>query len=123
MFPSPNEDGDLGDTAINVRARLSATRLNDTPENCSKLAHGFLDDYRLNVFYKYPDRHRKKLSQYQALITPDYSDWREMNTWREIESISHSRWVGKHWQEEWGMSVIPSVTWSSPASFEFCFDA
>ena len=80
MFPSPNGDGDLGDTAINVRARLSATRLNDTPENCSKLAHGFLDDYRLNVFYKYPDRHRKKLSQYQALITPDYSDWREMNT-------------------------------------------
>ena len=101
---------------------LSATKLNDTPENCCKIAHGFLDDYRMNVFYKYPDRHQEKLSQYQALITPDYSDWREMNTWREIESISHSRWVGKHWQEDWGMPVIPSVTWSSPASFEFCFD-
>ena len=101
---------------------ISATRLNDAPENCNKIAHGFLDDYRINAFYNDPDKHREKLSQYSALITPDYSDWREMNTWREIESIAHSRWVGKHWQECWQMPVIPSVTWSSPASFEYCFD-
>ena len=101
---------------------LSATKLNDTPENCCKIAHGFLDDFRINVYYNDPDKHRDKLSQYRALISPDYSDWQEMNQWREIESISHSRWVGKHWQESWGMPVIPSITWSSPSSFEFCFD-
>jgi hypothetical protein len=33
-----------------------------------------------------------------------------------------SRWCGWYWQEH-GMTVIPTVSWSSVHSFEFCFDA
>ncbi len=101
---------------------LTATKLNDSANNCSKIAHGFLDDHRLNVFYNSPDKHKQKLSQYLALIPPDYSAYREMDRWRMIESIAHNRWVGKHWQESWGMDVIASVTWGAPSSFDFCFD-
>ena len=101
---------------------LTETKTNDSPENCRKIVHGFLDDYRINRYYNYPERYRAKLTQYRALIPPDYSTWQEMNTWRGLEAISHSRWVAKYWQDVWGMPVIPSVTWSSPASYEYCFD-
>ena len=101
---------------------LSETKTNDSPENCRKIVHGFLDDYRINRYYNYPERYRAKLTQYRALISPDYSTWQEMNTWRGLEAVSHNRWVGKYWQEVWRMPVIPSVTWGSPVSYEYCFD-
>lgn len=44
-----------------------------------------------------------------------------MNYWRQIESIAHSRWIGAYWQDE-GQLVIPTISWSTPDSFEFCFD-
>jgi hypothetical protein len=33
-----------------------------------------------------------------------------------------SRWCGWYWQEH-GMTVVPTVSWSTARSFEFCFDA
>lgn len=91
-------------------------------KNAGRLCTAFLDDYRINRYYNYPERYRAKLSQYRALISPDYSTWQEMNTWRGMEAVSHNRWVGKYWQEVWRMPVIPSVTWGSPVSYEYCFD-
>ena len=32
-----------------------------------------------------------------------------------------NRWVGAYWQSK-GRIVIPTVSWSTPRSFEFCFD-
>jgi len=55
------------------------------------------------------------------LLTPDYSTYADMNYWRQIESIAHSRWIGAYWQDE-GQLVIPTISWSTPDSFEFCFD-
>lgn len=64
---------------------LTETKNNDSPENCRKIVHGFLDDYRINRYYNYPERYRAMLTQYRALISPDYSTWQEMNTWRGLE--------------------------------------
>lgn len=44
-----------------------------------------------------------------------------MNYWRQLESVAHSRWVGAYWQSR-GLIVIPTVTWSTPLSYSFCFD-
>ena len=30
-------------------------------------------------------------------------------------------WCGAYWQEH-GITVIPTITWSSPDTFEWCFD-
>lgn len=62
-----------------------------------------------------------KLSQYAFLCTPDYSTYTDMNLWRQMESIAHSRWVGVFWQSK-GLIVIPTVSWSDARSFAFCFD-
>ena len=55
------------------------------------------------------------------MLTPDFSTYAEMNLLRQKESIAHSRWVGAYCQSK-GLTVIPTVSWSTPRSFEFCFD-
>lgn len=99
----------------------SDTRSNDSSKNKKKGVHFFVDDYRFTGIYNNPERSLKKYSQYKFLLTPDFSTYAEMNLWRQMESIAHSRWVGAYWQSK-GLTVIPTVNWSTPRSFEFCFD-
>lgn len=54
-------------------------------------------------------------------MMPDYSTYSDMNYWRQMESVAHSRWVGAFWQGQ-GLMVIPTISWSDRRSFDFCFD-
>ncbi len=92
---------------------------NDINRKCG--VHFFVDDYRFEDIYRHPQRSLEKFSQYAFLLTPDYSTYADMNPWRQIESIAHSRWCGAFWQEH-GLTVIPTVTWSTPSSYSYCFD-
>lgn len=44
-----------------------------------------------------------------------------MNLWRQIESVAKNRWCGAFWQSK-GLTVIPTISWSTPRSYDFCFD-
>lgn len=99
----------------------SDTRTNETEDNRSKGVHFFVDDYRFAGIYRNPERSLARLSQYKFLLTPDNSTYTDMNYWRQLESVAHSRWVGAFWQDQ-GQIVIPTITWSDRRSFEFCFD-
>ena len=99
----------------------SDTRNNDIDTNRKKGVHFFVDDYRMNGIYRYHDRTLKKFSQYAFLLTPDYSTYADMNLWRQLENVAKNRWVGAYWQSK-GLTVIPTISWSTPRSFEFCFD-
>lgn len=81
----------------------------------------FVDDYRFENIYRNPNKSLEKYSQYAFVLTPDYSTYAEMNPWRQIESVAHSRWCGAYWQDK-GLTVIPTISWSTPSSYEFCFD-
>ena len=59
--------------------------------------------------------------QYKFLLTPDFSLYADMDIWKQIENVAKNRWCGAYWQSK-GMKVIPTISWSSPSSFEFCFD-
>ena len=56
-----------------------------------------------------------------TLLTPDFSTYADMNLWRQIESVAKNRWVGAYWQSN-GLTVVPTISWSTPRSFDFCFD-
>ncbi len=99
----------------------SDTKENDQQENRNKGVHFFVDDYRFSGIYHYPSRSLKKYSQYRFLLTPDFSTYADMNLWRQMESVSKNRWIGAFWQKN-GLTVIPTISWSTPSSFEFCFD-
>lgn len=99
----------------------SDTRANDNEENVKRGVHFFVDDYRFKGIYNNPDKSLAKLSQYAFLLTPDYSTYSDMNLWRQMESVAHSRWVGAYWQSK-GLKVVPTVSWGDARSYSFCFD-
>lgn len=100
----------------------SDTRSNESEENKKRGVHFFVDDFRFTGIYTSPDRSLKKYSQYSFLLSPDYSTYADMNPWRQIESIAHNRWVGAYCQSK-GLTVIPTISLSTPSSYEYCFDA
>ena len=99
----------------------SDTRSDDVPDNTVRGVHFFVDDYRFTSIYYHPEKSLDKLSQYAFLLSPDYSTYADMQYWRQLESVAHSRWVGAYWQSE-GLTVISTVTWSDIRSYGFCFD-
>ena len=100
----------------------SNTRANDTEKNRQNGVHHYVDDYRFNGIYDHPERSLDRYSQYKFLLSPEYSTFANMDLWRQIESTGKNRWVGAYWQSK-GLTVVPSVCWSTPRSYEFCFDA
>lgn len=99
----------------------SDTRSRDNKFNCCNGVHFFVDDYRFEGIYNNPERTLSKFSQYAFLLTPDFSTYADMDLWRQIESVAKNRWVGAYWQNK-GLIVIPTISWSTPRSYEFCFD-
>lgn len=99
----------------------SDTSNHDT-KNLHKAVHFFIDDWRFESIYSHPEKTLEKLSKYRFLLTPDYSLYAEMPLWRQIESVGKARWVGANWQYN-GFNVIPTVSWSTPVSYDFCYDS
>lgn len=100
----------------------SDTRANDREENKACGVHFFVDDWRFEGIYRHPEKTISRYSQYAFLLTPDFSIYADMPLWRQIENVGKNRWVGAYWQNE-GLSVVPTIAWSTSRSFDFCFDA
>ena len=99
----------------------SDTKSNDSSVNTQNGVHFFVDDYRFNGIYNNPEKSLAKYSQYAFLLTPDFSTYADMSLWRQIESVAKNRWCGAYWQSK-GLTVIPTISWSTPSSYDFCFD-
>ncbi|MBK8752373.1 MAG: DUF4417 domain-containing protein [Candidatus Competibacteraceae bacterium] len=84
------------------------------------LAHFYLDDYRFESVWTKPDAGLSRIRRFWGALTPDfslYTDWPLI-----IQQWNHYRrqWLGRYWQEH-GIKVIPTVNWSTPDSFDWCF--
>jgi hypothetical protein len=80
-----------------------------------------VEDSKLERFYSRPEKNLLCLAQYAHVFTPDYSLYTDMPMAVQIMNTFRNRWCGAYWQEH-NLSVIPTVSWSSDESFEFCFD-
>lgn len=89
-------------------------------KNVHKTVHFFKYDEKFAQVYNSPDAHLEKLVQYKCVLTPDFSLYRDMPRAEQIHSVFQNRWCGAKWQE-FGMNVIPTVSWSDEKSFEYCF--
>ncbi len=99
----------------------SDTKHGESEKNRRKGVHFFVDDYRFEGIYNNPQRTLTRYSQYAFLLTPEFSTYANMDLWRQLESTAKNRWVGAYWQSK-GLTVIPSICWSTARSFDFCFD-
>lgn len=82
--------------------------------------HFFVDDYLFGHIYDNPEKTRAIYAQYAFVCTPDFSLYREMPLWKQLDSVARNRWCGAWWQAH-GMRVVPTISWSGYQSFEFCF--
>ena len=87
----------------------------------SSCVHFFLDDYQFERLWQRPDFYIEKLLEFDCALTPDFSLYLDMPIAMQVWNIYRSRLIGQIMQD-YGMTVIPTVSWSTEDSFAFCFD-
>lgn len=86
-----------------------------------KGVHFFVDDYQFNRLWTDIDRYIPMLSQFRYVMSPDFSTYTDFPKAIQIYNHYRKHWVGAYLQEA-GIQVIPTISWSTPDSFEWCFD-
>ena len=82
--------------------------------------HFFLFDAIFESVWNCPSKSGRYLQRFKTLLSPDFSLNPEMPLALQIYNVYRNRWCAVNWQRQ-GYTVIPSIGWSKPASYEFCF--
>ena len=111
------QDVDLDDLAL---IRFSSIVRAET-KDLDATVHFFEPDDRFDEVWKNPEPYLQEIGQYRQVLTPDFSMFMGMPVPLQFVNTFRSRWCGWFWQEH-GMTVIPTVSWSTVSSYEYCFD-
>lgn len=87
-------------------------------KNCG--IHFYIDDYQFERLWASPEKYVDTLSEYECILTPDFSLYMDMPMPMKIWNIYRSRQIGAYYQSM-GIKVIPTVSWAEEETFEFCF--
>lgn len=90
-------------------------------KNKSVGIHCFVDDYQFERLWNNPYKYIDKILEYDAFLTPDFSLYMDMPMAMKIWNVYRSRLIGQFLQD-YGVEVIPTISWAEPETFEFCFD-
>jgi len=82
--------------------------------------HFYVDDYQFERVWNYPEKYVDILSEYQCILSPDFSLYLDMPMAMKIWNIYRSRQIGAYYQSK-GIKVIPTMSWAEEETFEFCF--
>jgi len=74
------------------------TKLDDE-ENAHKTIHFFTYDWNFETVYSKPEMTLEKLSQYYAVLTPEFSTYKDMPLALQMHSVFKNRWCGAFWQK------------------------
>ena len=92
-----------------------------TSQNKNTGIHFYLDDYQFERIWNNPDEYVDILSQYECILSPDFSLYMDMAYAVKIWNVYRSRLIGQYYQQR-GLKVIPTISWAEKETFEFCFD-
>lgn len=87
----------------------------------SKGLHFFVDDYQFSRLWTNPDAYLDMLGRFKCVCTPDFSTYTDFPLAIQIYNHYRKHWLGAYWQQN-GITVIPTISWSNEASFDWCFD-
>jgi hypothetical protein len=137
-WPSSNEDGvpDLLRHRLwqgEVRGALLADRTAEGPllsgwtvtspgRRRGHVLHHYVDDYRQEVLWSRAGRMTASLvaARPAAVVEADLSLYADMPLTAQRWNSYRCRWLARAWQEA-GLLVLPSLNWSTPASYEFAW--
>lgn len=92
-----------------------------TSQNKDVGIHFYLDDYQFERLWNSPEEYIDLLSEYDCIFSPDFSLYMDMPRAMKIWNIYRSRMIGQFYQN-YGIKVIPTISWAEKETFEFCFD-
>lgn len=93
----------------------------DVEDRPAHSVHFFIDDYQFNRLWTAPDVYLPMLSGFRCVATPDFSMYTDFPKTIQIYNHYRKHWLGRYWQDH-GITVIPTIAWSTPDSYEWCFD-
>ena len=86
-----------------------------------KGVHFFIDDYQFERVWNAPDSYVNMLRKFKCILAPDFSTYTDMPAALQIYNHYRKHWVARYFALQ-GITVIPTISWSTPDSFEWCFD-
>jgi len=90
-------------------------------DNYDQWVHFYEDDGGFERIWNRPSYYLPKLKQFNGVITPDFSLYRDMPLVMQQWNTYRGKALGHWWQTE-GMEVLPNVRTSDPRSFQFSCD-
>lgn len=82
--------------------------------------HFYVDDYQFERVWNEPEKYLNILSEYDCVLSPDFSLYMDMPMPMKIWNVYRSRQIGAYYQRA-GMVVIPTLSWAEPETYCFCF--
>lgn len=79
--------------------------------------HFFEHDYVIDRIWKYPKRYLPLLKNFEGVITPDFSLYRDMPLVMQFYNIFRSRTIG-NWLEKNGVNVIVNIRYSDERTYK-----
>lgn len=98
---------------------INYARTESRPED--KILHCFVDDYQFVRLWNQPDRYLPMLRRFSAVLSPDFSAYTDMPMAMQIYNHYRKHWLAAYWQLH-GITVYPTISWSTPDSYDWCFD-
>lgn len=92
-----------------------------TAKDRDQCLHFFIDDYQFERLWNSPERYLDLLKVFESVLTPDFSCYMDMPLPMQRWNEYRRRALGNWWQRN-GLKVIPTLSWSVPESYGFCFD-
>lgn len=86
-----------------------------------KNVHCFVDDYQFIRYWNNPDTYIPILKRFQSVLSPDFSTYADMPLAMQIYNHYRKHWLAAYWQLH-GITVYPTISWSTQDSYEWCFD-
>jgi len=117
MFDIPR----LQPTDVTADSYIGFNYVKSCKERADKGVHFFIDDYQFTRCWSQPDAYLDALRQFRCVFTPDFSTYTDFPKAIQIYNHYRKHWLGAYWQM-YGITVIPTISWSDESSFEWCFD-
>ena len=92
-----------------------------TSTEYDKGVHFYLYDYMFERIWNSPRMYFDKLARFDCVISTDFSLYTDMPIAMQIWNTYRNRLL-QQMMQDYGIEVIPALMWSTPESYEFCFD-
>ena len=111
---------DVGSIDLESLKAISIQNVSPNSIDKNTLVLMFNYDKKLMALWNDPLRKVGMFQGYAAIATPDYSIYSNMNENEIRHNVFMARWLGVTWQN-YNCTVIPTVGWAKPDTFDLCF--